>query len=84
VTGVDDVSIAHSDNVLIAELTGLNTRVARYVLRHLDADRTGQNPNTPDEHYAIADLLAYVSERMRMRGDLAAELQLIRPQLTGG
>lgn len=58
---------AHEDGLLMHELTVVNTRLGRYVVRYLDADAGRADPiPTADEH-ALADRLTAAADGIRTR-----------------
>jgi len=57
----------HEDSVLIAELSGTNTQVTRYILRHLDADAGRVSPTPPEGELDLATQLEGAAMSLRMR-----------------
>jgi len=58
---------AHADNVLMAEVTSVNTQLGRYVLRFLDADAGRVEPLSVDDERKLADQVAVAAEGMHAR-----------------
>lgn len=61
----DDV--AHQDSVLMAGVAEINTRLARYVLRLLDADAGRAAPLSTADERALADEVTAVAAAIRAR-----------------
>jgi hypothetical protein len=81
------------DKALIAELSKLNTRVAKYVLQHLDADAGRAEPITVEDERALAKSLALLAATLQERAErravlgkqpLAVEGTVTPPAVTGG
>ena len=58
---------AHLDGRLMHELTVVNARLSRYVLRFLDADSGRTNHMSPSEERALADEVNVAAEGLRAR-----------------
>jgi hypothetical protein len=58
---------AHLDNVLMAEVTQVNTLLGRYVLRFLDADAGRAEPLSVTDERALADRVTRIAEELRAR-----------------
>ena len=58
---------AHHDNVLMAEVTQVNTLLGRYVLHFLDADAGRTEPLSVADERALADRVARIAEGLRAR-----------------
>lgn len=58
---------AHQDSVLIAELATVNTQLARYVLRYIDAEANRATPIPTEDEYRLADRLTAAAEAVRAR-----------------
>lgn len=64
---IDDV--AHLDRVLMAELSALNARLARYVLRFFDVDSGSAEPISVADERALADSVATAADAIRVRAE---------------
>lgn len=80
----DDVSIGHSDSVLVAQLSGLNRRSAMLVMRHLDADATRRKPIPAEDYSGLADVMAEAIVALRNRATIAAEMAAAREHAAAG
>lgn len=60
---------AHLDNLLVAEIANVNTRLGRYVLHFLDADAGRVAPSSAEDDRALADTVADVAEGLRARAE---------------
>ena len=60
---------AHVDNLLMAEVTSVNTQLGRYVLRFLDADAGRAGPLPVDDERALADRVAAMADGLHARAD---------------
>lgn len=58
---------AHADGLLMHNLTGVNTQLARYVLNYADSDAGRAEPITPAGERILADLLTGAAEDIRAR-----------------
>ena len=58
---------AHADGLLMHNLTGVNTQLARYVLNYADADAGRTEPITPADELILAELLTGAAENIRAR-----------------
>lgn len=58
---------AHLDNLLMAEVTSVNTELGRYVLRFLDTDAGRAAPLSADEERALAEQVGAIAEGLRAR-----------------
>lgn len=58
---------AHLDNLLIAEVTSVNTQLGRYVLRFLDADAGRSEPLSVANEQALADRVTALADGLRAR-----------------
>jgi hypothetical protein len=76
---------AHLDNLLMAEVTSLNTQLGRYVLRFLDADAGRAASLSVEEERALADRVAAMAEglhaRAARRDEQGKPLRLLGPTL---
>lgn len=63
----DDV--AHQDNVLMADVTEVNTLLGRYVLRFLDIDARRAAPMSTKDERALAIRVAAVAKGLQARAD---------------
>jgi hypothetical protein len=61
----------HDDSVLLAELSTLNQRIARYVTRMLDADAKRSQPVSPADEVALGLALRKFGERLSERAQRA-------------
>ena len=59
----------------MVELSQLNTRVTRYVLRHLDADAGRAEPSTVEDERALAERLSGLAAALQARADRRAALE---------
>lgn len=57
------------DKALIAELSTLNTKVTRYILRQLDADARRTAPPSVTEERALGRCLAVIATKLAARAD---------------
>lgn len=55
------------DNVLMAELSHLNTRMTRYILRYLDADAGRVEPISVDDEHNLGLKLAELGDVLQRR-----------------
>lgn len=55
------------DNVLMAELSHLNTQVTRYILRYLDADAGRAEPISVDDEHTLGLKLAELGDVLQRR-----------------
>ena len=62
---------AHEDNVLVAELAAVNTMIARYILRLLDADAGRAGPISIEDERALVERATRVVESLRARAQRA-------------
>lgn len=62
----------HDNAVLLGELAALNTRIARYVTRMLDADAKRTEPVSPAEEAALGRALVELGERLDERSQRQA------------
>lgn len=60
---------AHRDNVLMADVTEVNTLLGRYVLRFLDADARQATPLSTTDERALAHRVAAVAKGLQERAD---------------
>lgn len=60
---------AHLDGLLMHELTVVNTQLARYVLRFLDAEAGQAEPITVADELALADSVATAAATIRARAE---------------
>ncbi|OLF10481.1 hypothetical protein BLA60_14890 [Actinophytocola xinjiangensis] len=58
---------AHDDGVLMHDLTVLNAKLSRYVLRFLDADSQRATPDAPAAEIALANCLTNAANALRSR-----------------
>jgi hypothetical protein len=63
----DDV--AHRDNVLMADVTEVNTLLGRYVLRFLDTDARRAAPLSTKDERALAVRVAAVAKGLQARAN---------------
>jgi len=59
--------VAHSDGLLMHELTVVNALLSRYVLRFLDADAERVAPIAAAEEHALAERLNAAADGIRAR-----------------
>ncbi len=59
----------HHDNLLMADVTEVNTLLGRYVLRFLDADAGSAAPLSTQDERALAVRVAVVAEGLQARAD---------------
>jgi hypothetical protein len=59
----------YDDKQLIADLSALNGRLSRYVLRHLDADAKRNAPPSPDDERVLAETMATLAGKVQKRAD---------------
>lgn len=57
----------HDDKQLVADLSSLNGRISRYVLRYLDAEAKRTVPTSPDDELALATRIIQVGEALEAR-----------------
>ena len=60
---------AHHDNVLMADVTQVNTLLGRYVLHFLDADAKRAIPVSTTEERSLANRVAALAKGLRARAD---------------
>lgn len=73
---------AHKDNLLMADVTSLNSQLGRYVLRFLDADAGRAEPVSTADERTLADRVTAVADGLRARAarrDRHGERRLLRP-----
>lgn len=58
---------AHEDGLLMHELTVVNTMIARYIVRFLDADAGRATPVSITDEHTFADRLTHAAEAIRAR-----------------
>jgi hypothetical protein len=66
---------AHEDSVLIAVLAAVNTMIARYILRLLDADAGRAAPISIEDERALVDSVADVLGSLRSRAERREHIQ---------
>lgn len=69
---------AHQDNVLMADVTEVNTLLGRYVLRFLDTDAGNATPMSTKDERALANRVNAVAKGIQARAD-----RRDRPALVG-
>jgi hypothetical protein len=57
----------HDDNALMAELSQLNTQVARYIMRYLDADAGRAEPISAGDEQALGLMLTELGDALQRR-----------------
>ncbi|OLF07551.1 hypothetical protein BLA60_26895 [Actinophytocola xinjiangensis] len=58
---------AHHDGRLMHDISDLNTRLARYLLHHLDADAGRVPPISAEDELALADQVTALAVALRAR-----------------
>lgn len=71
VPGPDET--AHEDGLLMHELVVVNTMLAKYVLRHADADAKRAEPIPITAERTLADRLTAAAEAIRARAQRRAQ-----------
>ena len=64
---------AHQDSVLIAEFAEVNTLLARYILRLLDADAGRAEPPRIEDELALVERVVQSAESLRARVERRAD-----------
>jgi hypothetical protein len=63
----DPEDAAHEDGLLMHDVTVINAKLGKYVLRYLDADAKRINPIPIADEHALADDLTTVANSIRTR-----------------
>lgn len=71
-TGVTPFNLGHDGNVLLADLSDVNQKIARFMMAQLDADAGRREPWSRAAQLELADALAEAGRKVREhaeRGD---------------
>lgn len=65
----DPHAVAHEDGLLMHELTVLNAKLGKYVLRYLDEDAGRAEPIPPAEEHTLANRLMAAAIAIQARAE---------------